>query len=361
LMSKDKNPKEKSPERLKRAFFLLLLVGATVLVFFVARAFLLPILLAALSAGLFYPVHRRIRRLLRRSPGIAATVSLVVFCLIILVPAGVLGYFVTDNLIQLARLASQNTEQIKAWLGDLDAELKKLPVLSNPRVADLINLDRLANLLRKAGSWLLGRTAELAGNVARALLLFFIYFYCLYFFIRDGEEALERTAGAIPLSEPDRRAVTDRFLSVTRATLKSTFIVGGIQGALGGLLFLVLGIRAPVLWGVGFLILAAIPGMGAVVIWLPATVVLLILGQYLKALVMFLVGGIVIPLVDYLLRPRLVGEDTRLHPVLVLIGVLGGVAVFGIWGLLLGPLVMGVAVTLWGIFTRIFRGELEKI
>ena len=351
----------RNPERLKRAFFLILLAGATVLVIVVARFFLLPILLAALSAGLFYPVHRWIAGKLARRGGIAAMISMVLFCLIIVVPVAVLGYFVTDNLIQVGRMVTRNSDQIREFLGSLDARLKELPFMQNPRIAELIDLDQLADLLRRGGSWLLERTADLAGNIARSLLLFFVYLYCLYFFMRDGENALDRIPKALPLSLDDQRAVTDKFLSVTRATLKSTFIIGAIQGVLGGLLFFALGIGAPVLWGFGFLILAAIPGLGAVVIWLPTTVVLVVLGRYIQALVMLAVGGGVIPLVDYLLRPRLVGEDTQLHPVLVLVGVLGGVAVFGIWGLLLGPLVMGVAITLWGIFARIFRGELKEI
>lgn len=351
----------KSSQRLKRAFFLVLLTGATALVIVVARIFLLPILLAALSAGLFYPVHRRFAARMSKKPGIAAMISVVLFCLIILVPVAVLGYFVTDNLIQAARTAERNSGQIRDFLNSMDERLKQLPMLQDARIAQLVNLDRLAEPVRRAGSWLLERSAELAGNIARSLLLFFVYLYCLYFFMRDGEKALSRIPDAVPLSGDDRRAVTDKFISVTRATLKGTFIVGAIQGVLGGLLFFALGIGAPVLWGVAFLVLAAIPGLGAVVIWLPATVILLLQGSYFHALVMLAVGGGLIPLVDYLLRPRLVGEDTRLHPVLVLVGVLGGVAVFGIWGLLLGPLVMGVAVTLWGIFARIFRGELKQI
>jgi predicted PurR-regulated permease PerM len=365
-MSKGSGPRERpsgseNHERLKRAFFLVLLTGATVLVILVARFFLLPILLAALSAGLFHPVHEGIKGRLSRRAGLAAVISVILFCLIILVPVAVLGYFVTDNLIQVGRMASRNSEQIREFLGNLDGRLKQLPILQKTGITGLINLNQLTDLLRRGGSWLLERTAAVAGDVARSLLLFFVYLYCLYFLTRDGQKILSRLPQAVPLSTEDQNAVTEKFLSVTRATLKSTFIVGAIQGVIGGLLFFVLGIGAPVLWAVGFLILAAIPGVGAVLIWLPATAVLLLLGRYVQAVAMVAVGGGLIPLADYLLRPRLVGEDTQLHPVLVLVGILGGVAVFGLWGLLLGPLVMGVAVTLWGIFARIFRRELREI
>ena len=146
-----------------------------------------------------------------------------------------------------------------------------------------------------------------------------------------------------------------------RATLKSTFLIGGIQGVIGTVLFLILGIPGAVLFGVLFLVLAAIPGLGPAVIWLPSTAILFGLGRYFQAVVMLVIGGGLIPLVDYLLRPRIVGKDTQLHPLLVFIGVLGGVSLFGIWGLLFGPLAMSVAVTVLDIFKRLFKGELKEI
>jgi predicted PurR-regulated permease PerM len=156
----------------------------------------------------------------------------------------------TALVILVARTAERNSDQIRKFLGGLDERLKQLPALQDARIAEMVNLDRLAAPVQRAGRWLLERTAELAGNIARSPLLFFVYLYCLYFLMRDGEAALSRIPEAIPLSRDDRRAVTDKFLSVTRATLKSTFIVGAIQGVLGGLLFFALGIGAPVLGGV---------------------------------------------------------------------------------------------------------------
>jgi len=179
--------------------------------------------------------------------------------------------------------------------------------------------------------------------------------------IRDGDKALLSASAAIPLPKEDRQAIIDKFVSVSRATLKSTFLIGGIQGSIGAILFFALGIPGSVLFGVLFLVLAAIPGLGPAVIWLPTTLILFALGNYLEAVIMLVIGGGLIPLVDYLLRPRLVGRDTQLHPLLVFIGVLGGVSLFGIWGLLFGPLAMSVAVTLLSIFKRIFNVELKEI
>ncbi len=347
--------------RLNRTFFLILLAGAGLLVFFVARVFLLPILLAAIAAALFHPLHRRILKRLRHRSSLAALISVAVFCLIILIPIALLGYLVTQNVIELTRVVNRNIPQIKSWLLSMESWIATLPFIEGQRASALIDPTRLVNIIQQAGSTLVERVTSLAGNVARTLLLLFVFIYSLFFLIRDGEKALLSVSEAIPLPQEDKLAIIDKFVSVSRATLKSTFLIGGIQGTIGTVLFLALGIPGAVLFGVLFLVLAAIPGLGPAVIWLPATVVLFALGKYLQGAIMFVIGGGVIPLADYILRPRLVGKDTQLHPLLVVIGVLGGVALFGIWGLLFGPLAMSVAVTLVAIFKRIFKGELKEI
>jgi predicted PurR-regulated permease PerM len=347
--------------RLNRTFFLILLAGAVLLVFFVARVFLLPLLLAAIAAALFYPLNRALLKGLKGRSTLAALVSVVIFCLIILVPIGLLGYLVTQNVIEVTRLVNRNVPQIKSWLQSVESWIATLPFVRGQRISTLIDSAKLINIIQRAGTTLVEGATSLAGNLARFSLLFFVFIYSLFFLIRDGEKALLSVSEAIPLPKEDRMAIIDKFVSVSRATLKSTFLIGGIQGTVGTILFLALGIPGAVLFGVLFLVLAAIPGLGPAVIWLPTTVILFALGRYLHGVFMLVIGAGVLPVVDYLLRPRLVGKDTQLHPLLVVIGVLGGVAVFGIWGLLFGPLAMSVAVTLVTIFKRIFKGELEEI
>ena len=347
--------------RLNRTFFLLLLAGAALLVFFVARAFLLPILLAAIAAALFYPLHRKILRSLKGRSTPAALVSVVIFCLIILVPIGLLGYLVTQNVIEVTRLINRNVPQIRSWFQSVQSWIAALPFVGGQRVSTLIDSTRLVNIIQQAGAAFVQSATNLAGNLARFSLLLFVFIYSLFFLIRDGDKALLSVSEAIPLPKEDKLVIIDKFASVSRATLKSTFLIGGIQGTIGTILFLVLGIPGAVLFGVLFLVLAAIPGLGPALIWLPTTVILFALQKYLHGVIMLVIGGGVIPLVDYILRPRLVGQDTQLHPLLVFIGVLGGVALFGIWGLLFGPLAMSVAVTLLSIFKRIFKGELKEI
>lgn len=369
-MTKEKKSRKKSDRptefqsgsrRLNRTFFLLLLAGAALLVFFVAKVFLLPIILAAIAAALFFPLNKRILRAFRGRETLAALCSVAIFCLIILIPITLLGYLVTQNVIEVTRLVNRNIPQIKSWLQSVESWIASLSFIQGQRVSTLIDSARLVSIIQQAGTTLVEGATSLAGNIARTLLLLFVFIYSLFFLIRDGDKALLSVSEAIPLPREDKAAIIDKFVSVSRATLKSTFLIGGIQGTIGTILFLALGIPGAVLFGVLFLVLAAIPGLGPAVIWLPTTVILFALGKYLHGAIMLVIGGGVIPLVDYILRPRLVGKDTQLHPLLVFIGVLGGVALFGIWGLLFGPLAMSVVVTLVAIFKRIFKGELKEI
>jgi len=352
---------QRGSQRLNLIFFLILLVGAALLVFFVARVFLLPILLAAIAAALFHPLHRRILKRVKQRSTLAAFISLVIFCLIILIPIAVLAYLVIENVIEVARLINRNIPQIRSWLQNIDSAILNLPFVEGQRISGLIDSTRVVGIIQQSLSSILQSTTNLMGNVARVLLLFFVFLYSLFFMVRDGDKALLSASAAIPLPKEDKLAIINKFVSVSRATLKSTLLIGGIQGTIGAILFFALGIPGSVLFGVLLLVLAAIPGLGPAVIWLPATLILFALGNYLQAAIMIVIGGALIPLVDYLLRPRLVGKDTQLHPLLVFIGVLGGVSLFGIWGLLFGPLAMSVAVTLLSIFKRIFNVELKEI
>jgi predicted PurR-regulated permease PerM len=284
-----------------------------------------------------------------------------VFCLTILIPVGVLGYFTVSNIVDITEKAIGNRGEIMTRIRDFESALRALPFFASKGVlGNLLSSERLSQLLQNVASWVLKQVTGLVENLVRSFLMFFVYLYSLFFFIRDGDRILRNINDAIPLPEEDKLAVGRKFLSVTRATLKSTFIIGGIQGLIGGVLYWAVGIEGPVLWGILIMIFGAIPGIGSVVIWLPTAAVLAILGQYGKTAIVIGVGAAVIPLAE-LLRPYLVGEDTRIHPVLVLVGVLGGIWIFGIVGLLLGPLIMGVAVTLWDIFKRMFGRELDKI
>jgi len=150
-----------------------------------------------------------------------------------------------------------------------------------------------------------------------------------------------------------------RFVSVARATLKGTFLIGIVQGTLGGIIFAILGISGAVLWGLLMIVLSVLPVIGGALVWVPAAIVLAIQGAWIKALILAGFCSLVIGSVDNVLRPRLVGRDTQMSDLLVLFSTLGGIAVFGAIGFIVGPIVAALFVTIWEIFGKAYRDDLE--
>ncbi|MFW5728826.1 MAG: AI-2E family transporter, partial [Spirochaetota bacterium] len=196
-------------------------------------------------------------------------------------------------------------------------------------------------------------------SIGETALNVFIYVYSLYFFFRDGPQLLTSVFDRIPMRRQDKDVLLEKFVTVTRATIKGTIVIGIFQGAIGGLVMFLLGLPGAVVWGVLLFFLAAIPNFGAILVWLPASIYLFVTGAIARGILMVALAGGLLAAVDYLLRPRLIEEDIRVHQVLVLFSVLGGLIVFGVFGLILGPIIMAVFVKMWEIYGDLFRQEIE--
>jgi predicted PurR-regulated permease PerM len=180
--------------------------------------------------------------------------------------------------------------------------------------------------------------------------------YVLFFLFRDGRVLLDRITEAIPLGESLTRKLFARFAEVARGTVKGTVVIGLIQGGLGGIAFAVLGLEAPVLWGSVMVAASVLPAIGPGLVWVPAAIVLFIQGEWVRGLVLVLFGTFVIGLVDNFLRPRIVGNDTKMPDYLVLVSTLGGLALFGVAGFVIGPVIAALFLVVWEIFQRDFEG-----
>jgi predicted PurR-regulated permease PerM len=176
--------------------------------------------------------------------------------------------------------------------------------------------------------------------------------YILYFFLRDGDRLVDAVIRALPLGDRRERRLLAKFAEVSRATIKGTLIVGVVQGALGGLLFWVLGIPGPVFWGAIMTVLAVLPVVGTALVWAPAAIILLARGEIVKGVVLLAAGILVIGLVDNVLRPVLVGRDTQMPDYLVLLATLGGLGMFGMSGFVIGPVIAAFFLVVWDMFAQ---------
>jgi predicted PurR-regulated permease PerM len=201
--------------------------------------------------------------------------------------------------------------------------------------------------------------AQNAVQLGQGTMQFFVglglMLYVAFFMLRDGQNLINLLVRALPLGDEREHLLFAKFAEVARATVKGNLVVAMVQGALGGIIFSILGIPGALLWGVVMTVLSLIPVVGAGLIWAPVALYLFAVGQWVDALILTLYGAIVIGLADNILRPLLVGRDTKLPDYIVLLSTLGGFAVFGMNGFVIGPLVASLFVAFWGIFMREFN------
>jgi predicted PurR-regulated permease PerM len=260
----------------------------------------------------------------------------------LLVQEGVNTYEqITSGELNLGRYFQQVFDALPGWVTNL---LDRVGLTSLGRVQA-----RLSAGLAKSLEFLAGQALNLGQNALDFIVSVLIMLYLLFFLLRDGDGLTQRIRNAIPLRAEQQRALASRFAIVIRATVKGNLVVALIQGALGGLIFWLLDIHAPVLWGALMTVLSLLPAVGAAIVWLPVAIYFLVTGATLKGIILTAYGAFVIGLVDNILRPILVGKDTKLPDYVVLISTLGGIAVFGINGFVLGPMIAAIFVTVWDI------------
>jgi predicted PurR-regulated permease PerM len=180
--------------------------------------------------------------------------------------------------------------------------------------------------------------------------------YALFYFIRDGDKFLDMVMKLLSLGRERGKVLQERFVVTAKSTLKVTLIIGGIQGILGGLIFWFTGVQGALVWGVVMIILSILPVVGCSIIWIPAGIVMILTGYLWKGVLILAFGVFVISMVDNLLRPILVGRDVQMHPLLIFLSTLGGIALFGFSGFVIGPIITSLLLAIWTMYDQFYRG-----
>lgn len=217
--------------------------------------------------------------------------------------------------------------------------------LTRPELVD----ERLSTILTRGIQLLAGKVVSLGQNTVEFVLSLFIMLYLLFFLVRDGDDIAGRITGAIPLRPELQRQLAGRFTTVLRATVRGTLVVAIVQGVLGGLIFWILGLNTPVLWGAVMAVLSLLPAVGTGLVWVPTAVYLAVTGAVGKGIILAAYGLLVIGSVDNVLRPLLVGKDTQMPDYVILLSTLGGLAIFGFNGFVIGPMIAAMFITVWDI------------
>jgi predicted PurR-regulated permease PerM len=331
-----------------RGFFLLLLLAVTVAFFGLIDDFFKAIFWAAVLAMMFRPLHQKLLEVMPMRPALNALLTTLAVIVAVLIPVSLTALAVAQEAANLARDLEAGEIDTEATLLWVEQRVPFLPGLLERFQIDVERIQEgVSTAAIASGRWIAGNAVTIGQNTLQFFLHLFVMLYLLFFFIMDGKSILLAIARVLPLDLDLQENLRARFANVARATLKGTFLISALQGFIGGIVFWALGIRAAVLWGVVMALFALIPAVGPPIIWLPAAIVLIASGQLTKGLILILVGVIVIGLVDNLLRPVLVGRDARLPDYIILLTTLGGIAVFGLSGVLIGPIIAALFFTVW--------------
>jgi predicted PurR-regulated permease PerM len=353
-----------SPSRgpaIRNASFFILVALTTLAFLALVASFLMPVFWAAVLATVFFPLHRRHVRSLGGRRSWAALATMLTIVGLVVVPLSVAGLAVSREAIQLH-------EQITTGALDVQVPLRFLRRVA-PRANDYLGrfgvdidgmVGRLSSSAVAVAGFIASRALGIGQDVVRVTALFFLMLYILFFFLRDGDRLVSTLVRVLPLGEDRLRELLGKFSEVSVATIKGTLVVGVVQGAIGGAIFWILGIPAPVFWGVAMAAFSVLPAVGPGLIWAPAAIILLGLGEILKGIVLIAVGVLVIGLLDNVLRPILVGRDTQMPDYLVLLATLGGLSVFGVSGFVIGPVIAAFFLAVWQMFAREHAAQLPE-
>ncbi|QBM17993.1 hypothetical protein MARI_21170 [Marinobacter sp. JH2] len=347
--------------KLETRTFLAMLVGVSLAFVLLMKPFLGPIFWAVAIALIFHPVQQLLHKRLGDRPNTNALITLFVCLVIVILPVLVLGTAMIGEGVGIYQKIQDGEIRPGEYIDQVNTSfpaIQSLLAQFDINVAEL--RDRVVSAFLGGSQFLAKQALGLGQNTFQFFLGLALMTYLAFFLLRDGSKLVELMIKALPLGDERERLLFAKFAEVTRATVKGNLLIAIIQGALGGIIFAVLGITGALLWGVVMAIVSLLPAVGAAIVWVPAAIYLAAVGDVVSAAVLTAFGVVVIGLADNLLRPILVGRDTKLPDYLVLLSTLGGIAMFGINGFVMGPLVAALFMAFWGIFIREFSEGAEQ-
>ena len=342
----------------ERTFFSILLLTITLSFLWLIGGFLQPIFWATVLGLVFYPLYKRIHARIGERENVASGLTLLVVLFVAIIPIAWVTSAVAGEAGDIyARIRSGEIDIGAA----LDWVVARVPAVVSWLESIGMDTEKLrssaSSLGLRASQFVTGLLVNFGQNTARFGIMFVLMLYILFFVFRDGERILAGAMKAMPLDDDRERELLTRFADVSRATVKGTAVIGLVQGAIGGIAFAALGIPSATLWGVIMAFLSIVPAVGPMLVWMPAVIYFFAVGQYVSGAILLFVGGVIISMADNVLRPILVGRDTRMPDYLVLVSTLGGLVLFGLAGVVVGPVVAALFITLWGMAEKEYQAE----
>jgi len=356
-----KTTQDPQAQRFQRAFLLLLVLSISVLFVQMVKDFLLAVFLAAIFAGMSYPLFRRLRYRLGGRENLASILTIVLLFLGVVLPLTIFLAFVVSESVALSQGIGEWVRSEPDRLGQLRAWASRLPMVGGmvPNSEELVTT--LGELAGRMGPMLAGKLAAVGRGTLSFVFQLFVCLYAMFFFLVDGQSLLRQILYYIPLGAAQEDKLLERFVSVSRATIKGSLLIGIIQGSLAGVAFWVADVPAAAFWGTVMVVLSIIPAIGSALVWVPAVGFLAATGESTAAIGLFAWCAVVVSSVDNFLRPMLVGRDARMSDLMILLSTMGGIVLFGALGFIVGPIIAALFVTVWHIYGNAFQDWLPDV
>lgn len=342
-------------DRVNQFVVVLLVVFISAVFLSMIRSFLMAIFLAGIFSALSRPIYLWLDKRLRGRRSLASILTLLLIIIVVVLPLGVLTGVVTGQAIKVSQTAVPWVKTQLSQPGALSEFLETIPYYDKIAPHSELILRKAGEMVGHISQFLINNLSTATMGAVNFLFMVFVWLYTMYFFLMDGDKLLEKILYYLPLQDHDEQQMLDRFTSVTRATLKGTAVIGILQGGLAGVAFWAVGIPSATFWGVIMVVLSIIPSVGTALVWVPVALILGFGGAVGKAIGLFVFCGLVVGSLDNLLRPILVGKDTQMHELMIFFGTMGGIFMFGMVGVIIGPIIAALFVTIWEIYGQAFQ------
>ena len=334
-----------APMRLEKYFFALTIFGALLLTFFLLKPFATYLILAAILTYFLFPIKKLLIRFVR-SESLCAAILIVLVIVLVVVPS----IYLTSHLVS----------QVSSTYSSFKAEhvLQRLGDFIRLKTGQEVQFQKpLLSALETTRDFLLGAAPNFLGSLTSLVLGLFVMFFVMYYALQLSGDVAHKLTHLIPLETELKEKMLEELRAVLQGVLYGQVITALVQGALGGVGFLIFGVGNAVFWSAIMTILSFIPFVGSAIVWAPAGVFLIIEGNLWRGLGLLIYSGVIVTSIDHVMKPRLISGKSKIHPVVVLIGVLGGLKLFGFIGLVIGPLVLALLIRLVAFYDEVYLAK----
>lgn len=325
------------------------------------RSFLMPLFMAGLFSAMARPAYLWLNDRLGGRKMLASVLTIVGIIILILAPLSLLIAVITAQAISVGQTVRPYIQEMINEPRSFFHSVEQLPFYDQLIPYQTIIIERLGQLATTISNFLINSLSSFTLVTINAIIGTIIMLYVMFFFFTMGDKLLAKILYFLPLQDHDEQRLLSKFTSVTRATIKGMVVIGALQGAICGFGFWLAGIEGPVFWGSLMAVCSVIPAFGTAIVWIPATIIMGVSGKFAGVAILIVCCGLIAGNLDNLLRPRLVGKDTQMHDLFVLFSTLGGISMFGILGIIIGPIIAALFITVWEMYGDVFKRFLPEV